>query len=144
MASSIVNVRRGNTTSSNIRSCDTVSAGAFFPQAYLEVPQKEMCHHARQHIVMPAEVFADLIVVHSSFGFRFLKALLHGPTDATQPHKKGLATTQRGVADIIPIGEVPPKGALEHQPDSEGWQARPAERHATLGKLVRNRAFRPF
>ena len=58
-------LRKGNTTSSNVRTCDTVSAGAFFPQVNLEMPQKEMRQHRREHMVMPARIFADFIVVHT-------------------------------------------------------------------------------
>jgi hypothetical protein len=47
-------LRKGNTTASNVRTCDTVSAGAFFPQVNLEMPQKEMRQHRREHMVMPA------------------------------------------------------------------------------------------
>ena len=43
--SSGVYVRRGKTTSKTVRNCDTVNAGAFFPQAQFQVPQKEMRQH---------------------------------------------------------------------------------------------------
>jgi hypothetical protein len=61
-----------------IRSWDTVSAGAFFPQAQLELPQKKMRQHRRQHMVVPPGVFAHFIVGHTEFGFPFFKALLNG------------------------------------------------------------------
>jgi hypothetical protein len=35
-----------------MRSCDTVSAGAFFPQANFEVPQEEMRQHRGQHVAV--------------------------------------------------------------------------------------------
>ena len=76
-------LRKGNTTSSNVRTCDTVSAGAFFPQVNLEMPQKEMRQHRREHMVMPARIFADFIVGHSQLGFAFFKALFHGPAQPT-------------------------------------------------------------
>src|ERR687891_713760 len=60
-ASAIVYVFKGRTISSNILSCDTVSAGAFFPQAYVHVPEKEMGQHAREHVVMPSWVFSDFV-----------------------------------------------------------------------------------
>jgi anti-sigma factor RsiW len=66
-----------------MRSCDTVSAGAFFPQANFEVPQEEMRQHRGQHVVMPAQVLAHFIVRHPQFSFRFLKTLFHRPPDAT-------------------------------------------------------------
>ena len=49
MTSSIVSMRKGNTTPNNLRSCDTVSAGAFFPQPSLDVPQEAMRQHAREY-----------------------------------------------------------------------------------------------
>jgi hypothetical protein len=60
---SMVYVRRGKTTSNNVRSCDTVRAGAFFPQVQLQVPQKEMRQHCRQHMVVPAGIFAHFITL---------------------------------------------------------------------------------
>src|SRR5215467_11880658 len=83
--SSMVDIRRGKTTSKNVRSCDTVRAGAFFSQAQLQVPQKEMRQHRRQHVVMPARIFADCIVVHPQLGFAFFAALFHGPPQPTSP-----------------------------------------------------------
>ena len=73
--SSIVYLRRGKTTSNIVRSCDTVRAGAFFPQAQLQVPQKEMRQHRRQHMVMPARIFADFIVVHPQLRFAFFEGV---------------------------------------------------------------------
>jgi hypothetical protein len=61
-----------------IRSWDTVSAGAFFPQAQLETPQKKVRQHRREHMVVPAWIFAHFIVVHPEFRFPFFEALLNG------------------------------------------------------------------
>jgi hypothetical protein len=80
----MVYVRRGKTTSNTVRSCDTVNAGAFFPQAQFQVPQKEMRQHCRQHVVVPAGVFARFIVVHPKFRFAFFEALLNGPPQTTE------------------------------------------------------------
>jgi hypothetical protein len=35
-------MRKGKITASKVRTCDTVSAGAFFPHADVQVPQKDM------------------------------------------------------------------------------------------------------
>src|SRR6185312_8751999 len=102
--SSIVYRRRGKTTSKIVRSCDTVRAGAFFPQAQLQVPQKEMRQHRRQYMVMPARIFADFIVVHPQLGFAFFKALFHGPAQATQPDKGAQRRTRWGIAHILDSG----------------------------------------
>jgi hypothetical protein len=78
---------RGNTTSNNLRTCEIVITGAFFFQPELEMPEKEVGQHTRQHMVMLPWVLADFIVVHPQFGFRFLKALLNGPSHTTEPDK---------------------------------------------------------
>jgi hypothetical protein len=75
----------GRTTSSNILSCDTVSAGAFFPQADFHVPEKEMGQHAGEHVVLLSWVFSDFVVVHAQFHLGFLEALFNSPASATSP-----------------------------------------------------------
>jgi hypothetical protein len=57
-----------------------VRAGAFFPQAQLQVPQKALRPHGHQHMVVPTGVCAHCIVVHPELRFAFFKALLDGPT----------------------------------------------------------------
>jgi hypothetical protein len=47
-----------------VRSCETVRAGACFPQAQLQVPQKEMREHRRQYMVVPTGIFTYFIMVH--------------------------------------------------------------------------------
>src|SRR5215471_16034685 len=89
--SSLVYLRRGKTTSKIVRSCDTVRAGAFFPQTQLQVPQKAMRQHRRQHVVMPARIFADFIVGHPQLGFAFFEALFHSPLNQTKVLKGVLA-----------------------------------------------------
>ena len=76
---STVDVRKGKTTSNRVRTCDTVRAGAFFPHVELQVPQKEMRQHRRQHMMVPAGLFAHFIVVHPQLGFACFEALFHGP-----------------------------------------------------------------
>src|SRR5215813_6697031 len=94
---------RGNTTANNLRTCETVSAGAFFFQPELEMPEKEVGQHTREHVMMPSGVFAHFIVIQAQFGFRFLKTLFNGPSDPTEPHKETQGRTQRGVTEIIPV-----------------------------------------
>jgi ABC-type tungstate transport system permease subunit len=83
----MVNVRLGSTTSSTPRGGDTVSAGAFFPQADFEVPQKAMGQHTGQQVMRPPRGDTDCIMVHAQGGFRFLITLLNRPPDATEPDK---------------------------------------------------------
>src|SRR5215470_14281644 len=114
--SSAWKILRGNTTSNNLRTCETVSAGAFFFQPNLEMPQKEMGQHTGQHMMMPARVFAHFIVGHAQFGFRFLKTLFNGPPDPTEPHQQAQGDTHRGVAEIVPIPRMGAERALDEQP----------------------------
>jgi hypothetical protein len=65
-------------TASNRRSCATVSAGAFFPQADFQVPQKKMREHRQEYMVVPARVLPPFIVVHPQRGFAFFKTLFNG------------------------------------------------------------------
>src|SRR5262252_8353951 len=107
---------RGNTTANNRRTCETVSAGAFFFQPELEMPEKEMGQHTGQHMVMPARVFAHFIVVHPQFSFRFLKTLFNGPPDPTEPNQQAQGDTHGGVAQVVPIARMCSKRALDEQP----------------------------
>src|SRR5574341_377017 len=115
---------RCKTTSNNPRTCDTVSAGAFFPQAQLQVPQEEMRQHRGQHVAVPAWVFAHFIMRHPQFGFRFLTTLFHGPPDATSPHEKTKRRAFGGITDVQRIGRVGAKRACDYQP------------HRPLGKVI--------
>jgi hypothetical protein len=83
-----------------IRSWDTVSTGAFFPQAQLEPPQKKMRQHRREHMVVPPGVFAHFIVIHPQFGFPFFKqcAMAHRrPLSYTKVRRGVLATSSSPV-----------------------------------------------
>src|SRR5919198_6072359 len=128
--SAMVYVRKGKTTSNNLRSCDTVSAGAFFPQAQLQVPQKEMRQHRRQHMVVPARVFAHFIVRHPELCFAFFKALFHGPAESTEPDKGAQGRARWSITDIVRICWLTPQCSLDHQPDSALGQTILAQRDA--------------
>ena len=45
----------------------------FHPE--LEMPEKEVGQHTREHLMMPAWILPDFIVVHAQLCFRFLEAL---------------------------------------------------------------------
>src|SRR5215510_5105257 len=81
--SSSVKVLRGKTTSSRVLSWDTVMAGAFFSQTYLQMPEEEVGYHSSEHVMVPRAVFTDFILIHAQFGFGLFEALLHGPPQAT-------------------------------------------------------------
>jgi hypothetical protein len=103
---SIVYVRKGKTTAKNVRSCDTVRAGAFFPQVQFQVPQKEMRQHRRQHMVVPAGIFAHFIMGHAELRFAFFKALLDRPAHATEPDQGPQGRARRRITDRIGIHGV--------------------------------------
>src|SRR5262249_19916579 len=126
---SIVYLRRGKMTSNIVRSCDTVRAGAFFPQVQLQVPQKEMGQHRRQYMVMPAGIFAHFIVIHPEFRFPFFEALLNRPPHTTEPDKGPPGRARWRITDIVGVhGRGSPR-ALDHQPDGPVWQALLTQRH---------------
>ena len=50
----------------------------FFFQPELEMPEKEVGQHTREHMMMPARILTDFIVVHPQRRFRFLEALFNG------------------------------------------------------------------
>src|ERR671939_1479770 len=104
---------RGKTTSNNLRTCETVSAGAFFFQPHLEMPEKEMGQQTREHVMVPARVFADFIVVHPQLRFRFLEALFDGPPRTTEPDQQPQGDTQRSVTERVPIPRMRAEGALD-------------------------------
>src|SRR4030095_15679199 len=94
---------RGNITANNRRTCETVSAGAFFFQPELEMPEKEVGQHTREHVMLPSAGFAHVIVIHAQFSFCFLKTLFNGPPAPPEPYKETQGRTQRSVTEIIPL-----------------------------------------
>src|SRR5215475_15894752 len=135
---------RGKTTSNNRRTCDTVSAGAFFFQPDLQVPEEEMGQHTREHVMMPPRVFAHFIVIHTKFSFRFLKTLFNGPPDPTEPHKETQGRTQRSVTEIVPIPRMGAERAFDEQPHRRRGLPLLAQPDPFAGELVGDGAFRAF
>src|SRR5262249_336972 len=114
----MVYARKGKTTSKSGRSCDTVRAGAFFPQVQLQVPQKEMRQQRRQHMMVPAGIFAYFIVIHPEFRFTFFKALLDSPPHATEPDKGAPGRARWRITDIVRVQGGGSHRPLDHEPDS--------------------------
>jgi hypothetical protein len=44
-----------------------------------------MGQHAGEHVVVPSQVFSDVVVVQAQFGLGFLEALFNRPAQATSP-----------------------------------------------------------
>src|SRR5919199_6639826 len=135
---------RGNTTANNRRTCETVSAGAFFFQPELEMPEKEVGQHTREHVMMPSGIFAHLIVVHPQLRFRFLEALFDGPPDPTEPHQETQGRTERSGTEIIPVPWMGPEGPLDEQPHRRRGVPLLAEHDPFAGELVGDGAFGPL
>ncbi len=57
-------------------SCDSVVDGAFFPILIFRC-QRKMRQHARLHVMMPAHILTDFIVVHAQLCLGLLKTLLN-------------------------------------------------------------------
>src|SRR5215831_2237876 len=55
--SSTVKTLRGKTASNNLQPCEIISAAAFFNRN-LQVPEKAVGQHTREHVMMPSWVFA--------------------------------------------------------------------------------------
>ena len=140
---SMVYLRKGKTTSNNVRSCDTVRAGAFFPQMQLQVPQKEMRQQRHQHIVVPAGVLAHFLMGHPKLRFPFFKALLDCPAYATEPDKGPQRRARWRITDRVGIHWVSPQRPLAHQPDRPLWQPLLTEDHTLAGKGIHKGPLRP-
>src|SRR5215831_435537 len=142
--SSAWNTFRGKTTSNNRRTCDTVSAGAFFFQPDLQVPEEEMGQHTGEHVMMPAGIFAHLIMIHAQFGFRFLKTLFNGPADSAEPHQETQGRTERSVTEIVPVPRMGAERPLDKQPHRRRGLLLLAQPDPFAGERVRDRAFGAF
>ena len=77
------------------------------------MPEKEMRQHTREHVMVPARVFADFIVVHPQLRFRFLEALFNGPPHPTEPDQQPQGDTHGSVTELVPIPRMRAEGALD-------------------------------
>src|SRR5215813_12565966 len=101
-ASGTVEVLTGKRTASNPRSCDTVSAGAFFPQTYRHMPPKAVCEHAGSYVMMPAAGRTDCLLLPPPFARSFRTALCNSPAPATEPNHQRPSATHRRIAAVVP------------------------------------------
>jgi len=118
-------------------------AGAFFPQPDPQVPQEEVSEHAREHVVIPSRIFPHLIVIHPKLTLGFLKALLDGPPDTTQPDKGLEARTRRRIADIVGVLGLVAERSFDHQPDGLLREPIARKNDLPLVELVLYRALVP-
>ena len=83
----VSNTFMGRTALISSLSCDSVMAGAFFPQLNPHMPEEKVSQHAGDHMVTPPRIFPYLVVVHSQIGLGFLETLFNSPADAREPDK---------------------------------------------------------
>jgi hypothetical protein len=138
----IVDVRRGKTPSQNVRSCDTVRAGAVFPHGQLQVPQQAMRPHRRQPRVGPAGICAHGIVVHPQRRCACFKAWRDRPTHATEPDTSASGRARGSLTDVGCVHGGDPQRPREHQPAGAARQAILTPRHAWAGTRRRPRPLR--
>jgi len=101
----------GNTALMSSLSCDSVIAGAFFPQPDSHVPEEKMSRHACQHMVPPPGKLPHLVVIHPQIRFGFLKTLLDGPANLREPDEGLQAGGSAGVRDEVGISGAFPKSS---------------------------------
>ena len=62
-----------------------------------------MSQHAGEHVMIPSRILPYLIVIHTKFGFCFLKALLDGPAHTAEPYEEPQSRAQQSVTDVVGI-----------------------------------------
>ena len=129
----------GNRILSRSLSCDSVMDGAFFPQPDFQVPEEKVCQHAREYVVMPAFVFAELIMIHAKLGFGFLEALFDRPAQSAEPYKSFEPDAGRRIADVVAVLRIFANRSTDQQP--YGFLRKPGGRqdHPPSGELIDDR-----
>ena len=117
MRSGILKTFMGNTALMSSLSCDSVIAGAFFPQPDSHVPEEEMSQHASQHMVSPPRKLPHLVVIHPQIRFGLLKTLLNGPANPREPDEVLQVGGSVCVRDEIGISGASPKSSANDQPN---------------------------
>jgi hypothetical protein len=142
MRSGISKTFMGNTALMSSLSCDSVIAGAFFPQPDSHVPEEKMSRHACQHMVSPAGKLPHLVVIHPQIRFGLLKALLDGPAKPREPNEGFQAGGSVCVRDEIGISGAFSKSPANNQPNRPVGLSVFTQNNPTLHKLVGHRSLR--
>ena len=79
MRSDVSRTFMGSTALMSNLSCDSVTAGALFPQPDYRVPEEAISQHAYQHTVSPPGKLPHRVVNHPEIRFVLLNALLDRP-----------------------------------------------------------------
>jgi hypothetical protein len=108
------------------------------------MPQKEMGQHTRQHVMGPAWVLADVIVVHAACGLRFLKALFDRPAYPPKSDHQPPGGTDGSVAQVVPVLRMRPTWPLDEPPHHRRGLPILAQPDPFAREFIRHRAFGPF
>src|SRR5687767_16006991 len=127
-----------------MRSCDPVSAGAFFSQAEFQAPQKEMSQHTHQHMMVPSGILAHFIMVHTHLTLTCFKTLLNRSATTTQPDKRAQRRAPRGITDGRRIAGLGSQAPLHHQPHGSIRQPPFRQGYTLASKLILEGALGPF
>jgi hypothetical protein len=131
-------------TASTLRSWAPVRAGAFFPPADFQVPEKARRQHRRQPMVVPPGILPPCIMGPPQFGFPFFEALLHGPPHPAEPPEGPQGRAHWGLTERVCLSGLRPQGPLEHEPDGPLWEPVLTEREALAGQLRDDRSLGAF
>ena len=111
-----------------------VSAGLFFERE-AQTHQEEVGLKRLQHVMMPPQPTAGLVLVLSHFPLAFLQRGLNRPAPARDAHQFGMRAVGWGVAqialDLRRVGQAAAKG----RPQARSRQAVADGRHAHEGKV---------
>ena len=134
----------GSTALMSSLSCDSVIAGAFFPQPDSHVPKEEVSQHACQHMMPPPRKLPHLVMIHPQIRFGLFKTLLDGPAHTRKPDKGFQAGGSVCVGDEIGISGVLPKRPANDQPDRQVRLPVFGKNDPGLRELVGHRPLRPL
>jgi len=134
----------GNTALMSNLSCDSVTAGAFFPQSDSHVPEEKMSQHTCQHMMAPPRKFSHLVMIHSKIRFGFFKALLYSPANPCKPYKNLQACGSAGIGDEIGTSGILPQGPTHHKPKVPIRLPISGQNYPSLHELVSHRSFGPL
>ena len=95
-------------------------------------------------MVIPAWVFANLVMIHAQFRFGFFKALLYRPSKTAEPNEYGQPCASGGIAHEVSVNTIRCDGAPDNEPDGSIRDLVFGKDNASFGKLIFNGSFCSF
>ena len=126
----------GNTALMSSLSCDSVIAGAFFPQSDSHVPEEEVSQHTGDHMVSPPRKFSHLVMVHPQIGLGLLEALFDSPANPREPDKGLQSGGSTRIGDEEGVCGILSDGTANKQPDPFVRHTVFGQNHPFLHKLI--------